>query len=99
MSLFLIISNQCVFLFSGTDWLPFAEMPDLRNIALSGNEVDDSRYLELREMDPIPHNAITGNDAVVNFGGAGPSSRRGGGGSGFPGSKSGGGSGFRPVYD
>ena len=82
-------------LFPGTAWLPFAEMPDLRNIALSGNEVDDARYLELRELDPIPKNAVTGNNAPVNFGGG----SRGGGSSGFGGSKSGGASGFRPVYD
>ncbi|KAI8788982.1 protein FAM221B [Biomphalaria glabrata] len=51
----------------GTDWLPFAEMPDLRNIALSGNEYDDSKFLELRQFDAIPSNAITGNDQPVQL--------------------------------
>ena len=65
-------------------------MPDLRNIALSGNEIDDSQYLALRQFDAIPTNAVTGNDQPVQFG-----SSRGGGRPGPSGSKSG----FRPVYD
>ncbi|XP_005100430.1 protein FAM221B [Aplysia californica] len=89
----------------GTDWLPFAEMPDLRNIALSGNEEDDSKYLALREYDAIPANAVTGNNEVVNFGGGrnpGTSRDFGGRGGRFGGAAGGGGggrSGFRPVYD
>ncbi|RUS87037.1 hypothetical protein EGW08_005190 [Elysia chlorotica] len=72
----------------GTDWLPFAEMPDLRNIALTGNESDDRKYLALKQFDAIPANAVTGNDQPVKF-----SNSRGGGGSGPSGS------GFRPVFD
>lgn len=71
----------------GQDWLPFAEMPDLRNIALTGEEANDSRYLALTQGEgSIPQGSRpSGNDAVVNFG---ASSSRGGGKSGF-----------RPVYD
>ncbi|KAK7116080.1 protein FAM221B-like isoform X2 [Littorina saxatilis] len=72
----------------GQEWLPFAEMPDLRNIALTGHEEDDSRYLALTQGEgSIPQYVRpAGNDAVVNFGASG--SRGGGGGSGF-----------KPVYD
>lgn len=77
----------------GTDWLPFAEMPDLRNIALTGNETDDSQYLALKQFDAIPQNAVTGNNQPVQLG----SSREGGGGSRA--GPSGTNSGFRPVYD
>ncbi|CAL1545476.1 unnamed protein product [Lymnaea stagnalis] len=70
----------------GTDWIPFAEMPDLRNIALTGNEQDESRYLALKQFDAIPDNAVTGNNTVVPFkGGRGGTSR--------------GGPGFKPTYD
>ena len=77
---------------TGQDWLPFAEMPDLRNIALTGQETDDSRYLALTQGEgSIPQQSRpVGNDAPVNFG-AGGSGGRGGG--------RGGGGGFRPVYD
>lgn len=81
----------------GTDWLPFAEMPDLRNIALSGNDQDDSRYLELKQFDAIPPNAVTGNNQVVQIKGSkypGPS-----GASGGSSGARGGASGFRPTYD
>ena len=66
---------------STQDWLPFAEMPDLRNIALTGQEADDSRYLALTQGEgSIPQYVQpVGNDAVVNFGGGGS---RGGGGRG-----------------
>lgn len=65
-------------------------MPDLRNIALTGQEADDSRYLALTQGEgSIPQYVRpTGNDAPVNFGASGS---QGGGG--------GGGRGFRPVYD
>ncbi|XP_076465233.1 protein FAM221B-like [Babylonia areolata] len=71
----------------GQDWLPFAEMPDLRNIALTGQEADDSRYLALTQGEgSIPQQyRPAGNDAPVNFGASG--------------SQGPGGSGFRPVYD
>nr|KAG5706569.1 hypothetical protein BaRGS_028740 [Batillaria attramentaria] len=78
----------------GEEWLPFAEMPDLRNIALTGQEADDSRYLALTQGEgSIPqYQRPVGNDAAVNFGASGS---RGGGGRGG----ASGGSGFRPVYD
>ena len=52
-------------------YLPFAEMPDLRNIALTGCEDDDSQYLALTQGEgSIPHNqGPVGNNAPVNFGG------------------------------
>lgn len=55
----------------GTDYIPFAEMPDLRNIALTGDETDDSKYLALTQGEgSIPHNQRpVGNNAPVNFGG------------------------------
>lgn len=79
----------------GEEWLPFAEMPELRNIALTGQEADDSRYLALTQGEgSIPqHERPVGNNAAVNFG---ASSSRGGGSRG-PGGPSG--SGFRPVHD
>ena len=71
----------------GEDWLPFAEMPDLRNIALTGHEADDSRYLALTQGEgSIPQQyRPSGNDAPVNFGASGSGGPKG--------------SGFRPVYD
>lgn len=55
----------------GTDYIPFAEMPDLRNIALTGDENDDSKYLALTQGEgSIPQSkGPVGNDAAVNFGG------------------------------
>ncbi|OPL07236.1 hypothetical protein AM593_04925, partial [Mytilus galloprovincialis] len=55
----------------GTDYIPFAEMPDLRNIALTGDENDDSKYLALTQGEgSIPQsNRPMGNDTPVNFGG------------------------------
>lgn len=77
----------------GQDWLPFAEMPDLRNIVLTGEEKDDSRYLALTQGEgSIPaYVRPMGNEAAVNFGAS--SSRGGGGGRG------GGRGGFKPVFD
>jgi len=66
-------------------YLPFAEMPHLRNIALTGDEEDDSRYQALMQGEgSIPRNrrAIEpGNDQA------------------FPAPGGGGKSGFKPVYD
>ncbi|XP_064609061.1 protein FAM221B-like [Liolophura sinensis] len=71
----------------GAKYLPFAEMPDLRNIALTGQESDDSAYLALTQGEgSIPTSQRPqGNNAVVSFHGQpqGGSSRT-------P---------FRPVYD
>ncbi|KAK3602350.1 hypothetical protein CHS0354_013343 [Potamilus streckersoni] len=67
----------------GEMYLPFAEMPHLRNIALTGDEEDDSRYLALTQGEgSIPQNRrMTGNDAPFNPGGGGSKS------------------GFKPLYD
>ncbi|CAH1795757.1 unnamed protein product [Owenia fusiformis] len=73
----------------GEEYLPFHEMPELRNIVLTGEETDDSVYRALTEGEgAIPHTnvrAIADNNTPFSFGGGG----RGGGRSG----------GFRPTYD
>ena len=76
-----VINDDCAFV-SGQDWLPFAEMPDLRNIALTGQEMDDSRYLALTQGEgSIPEQSRpVGNAAPVNFGASGSRGGRGGGG-------------------
>ncbi|XP_050402132.1 protein FAM221B [Patella vulgata] len=68
----------------GEHYLPFNEMPNLRNITLTGDEEDDSMYRALTGgQGSIPRNQrAIGNDAPVNFGGG-----------------SSGKSGFRPTYD
>jgi hypothetical protein len=74
-----------IYIFSllGEEYLPFAEIPSLRNMVLTGDEIDDSPFLALREGEGrIPESrAITGNDAPVNFG------------------QRSSGSNFRPTYD
>ena len=57
-------------------------MPDLRNIALTGQEMDDSRYLALTQGEgSIPQQSRpVGNDAPVKFGASGSGGGRGGGG-------------------
>ena len=64
-------------------YIPFAEMPNLRNIVLTGDEQDDRMYKALTQGEgSIPQTQRPqGNDATVNFGGGGGSS------------------GFKPVYD
>lgn len=67
-------------------YLPFAEMPHLRNIALTGDEDDDSRYLALVQGEgsiPRRKQITSGNEQP------------------FPGPGTGGpsNSGFKPVYD
>ncbi|XP_074651091.1 protein FAM221B-like [Tubulanus polymorphus] len=56
----------------GENYLPFAEIPTLRNMALTGEESDESQYLRLVEGEgSIPERkAITGNDAPVQGYGA-----------------------------
>ena len=64
-------------------YLPFAEMPHLRNIALTGDEEDDSMYNALTQGEgSIPRNRqiTSGNDAPFPAGGTTKS-------------------GFRPVFD
>ena len=64
-------------------YLPFAEMPHLRNIALTGDENDDSRYQALVQGEgsiPKRKQIMSGNGAPFPARGA---------------SKSG----FKPVYD
>lgn len=55
----------------GEMYIPFAEMPNLRNIALTGDEYDDTAYLALTQGEgSIPQsNRPIGNEAPVNFGG------------------------------
>ena len=70
-------------IYTGEMYLPFAEMPHLRNIALTGDEADDSRYKALTQGEgSIPRQRAlpSGNEAPFPAQGA---------------SKSG----FRPVYD
>lgn len=71
-------------LVTGEAYLPFAEMPNLRNAVLTGDEGDDSVYLALTGgQGHIPiSDKPAGNDQVFR-----------------PGGRGGGGSGFRPVYD
>ncbi|XP_064621058.1 protein FAM221B-like [Lineus longissimus] len=55
---------------AGEEYLPFAEIPSLRNMVLTGDEIDESPFLALRQGEGrIPENrALTGNDVPVNFG-------------------------------
>ncbi|KAL5004593.1 hypothetical protein ScPMuIL_018049 [Solemya velum] len=53
----------------GEAYLPFADMPDLRNIALTGCDSDESRYKALTQGEgaiPMGEKPV-GNDAPVNF--------------------------------
>ena len=65
-------------------YLPFAEMPHLRNIALTGDEDDDSRYKALTQGEgSIPRQrALPPSENDAPFPAQGSSK-----------------SGFRPVYD
>lgn len=67
----------------GEAYLPFAEMPNLRNAVLTGDETDDSVYNALiGGQGHIPiMDRPQGNDAVFRPGGSSTKS------------------GFRPVYD
>ena len=64
---------KSLLLFSGEEYLPFHELPELRNIVLTGEEDDDSQYLALTQGEgSIPYNPRpVGNDAVVKFSGRG----------------------------
>ena len=77
-------SSQKLHSIVGEMYLPFAEMPHLRNIALTGDEDDDSRYKALTHGEgSIPRQKAlpsSGNEAPFPAPGA---------------SKSG----FKPVYD
>ncbi|XP_066273759.1 protein FAM221B-like [Branchiostoma lanceolatum] len=54
----------------GQEYLPFAEMPDLRNIVLTGKEDDDSPYRALTEGEgAIPRALPFDNNTPVQFGG------------------------------
>lgn len=53
----------------GEAYLPFAEMPNLRNAVLTGDEYDDSAYLALTDgRGPIPVNQAADNNTPVPFG-------------------------------
>lgn len=67
-------------------YLPFAEMPHLRNIALTGDEDDDSRYQALVQGEgsiPRRKQIESGNDQPFPGPGATGTTK----------------SGFKPVYD
>ena len=75
--------NIVLFYPSGEMYLPFAEMPHLRNIALTGDEEDDSRYQALVQGEgSIPRNRQITSGNEQPFPGGGATS-----------------SGFKPVYD
>ncbi|KAH3741594.1 protein FAM221B-like isoform X2 [Dreissena polymorpha] len=69
----------------GEMYLPFAEMPHLRNIALTGAEDDDSRYQALVQGE----GSIPRNRAIEAPGNS----------QAFPAPRGGASSGFKPVYD
>ena len=79
------------FLISGADYLPFAEIPSLRNMVLTGEDDGDMSYIA-QIASPYAKNALPppkgpAADNTTPF----PGGRNGGGG---PSS-----SGFRPLYD
>ena len=78
----------------GADYLPFAEIPSLRNMVLTGEDDGDMSYLRLTNgSGSLPSSQPADNSTVVPFHG----DRGGGrGGSDFGGSSRGG---FKPVYD
>ena len=76
-----------LFYFSGEDYLPFAEIPSLRNMVLTGEDDGDMSYLRMREQGAIApgasglgSNPPADNNTVVPFGQKKAS-------------------GFKPVYD
>ena len=78
-------THTCVIL--GENYLPFAEIPALRNMALTGVDNMDMSYMSAIEPPdfsrmPLPSSQpAADNNSVVPFGGRGSNS------------------GFRPVYD
>ena len=69
----------------GKDYYPFAEIPSLRNMVLTGHDDEDMSYMAVQyppDMQPLPPSAEPAdNNTVVPFGGAKKKT------------------GFRPVYD
>ena len=75
--------------FSGADYLPFAEIPSLRNMVLTGEDDEDMSYMAQIDS-PYAKHALPpaqGPPSDNNTPFPGPGSGRGGA------------SGFRPVYD
>ena len=83
--------HQYLFHIAGADYLPFAEIPSLRNMVLTGEDDGDMSYMAQIDS-PYAKNALPppkgpAADNATPF-------PRGGNNSGGPSS-----SGFRPVYD
>ena len=78
---------HCIICYTGEDYLPFAEIPSLRNMALTGHDDGDMSYMAAIEPPDMsrlalpPSNKPADNNTVVPFGGGAKKS------------------GFRPVYD
>lgn len=83
---------------TGPDYLPFAEIPSLRNMVLTGEDDGDMSYMKMQEaIAELPSNKPTSNTTVVPYNQ--PDAR---GPSGVHGNRSGNhdsSGGFRPVYD
>jgi hypothetical protein len=81
---------------TGADYLPFAEIPTLRNMVLTGVDDGDESFLQMEDMRQQlglpPSNPPSDNNSVVRYNGQQQGGRRGG-----PGGPSG--SGFKAVYD
>lgn len=83
---------------SGADYLPFAEIPSLRNMVLTGEDDGDMSYMKMQEaIAELPSNKPTSNTTIVPYN---QSAARGP--SGAHGNRAGNHDrsvGFRPVYD
>jgi len=73
-------------LFTGADYLPFSEIPSLRNMVLTGEDDGDMTYMKMMEanqlqaLPPSGTNPSADNNTPFPFGGGKTS-------------------GFKPVYD
>ena len=67
---------------TGADYLPFSEIPSLRNMVLTGHDDEDMSWLQMQDQHAImPDNAHSDNSTVVPYRGGG---RGGAGGGGRP---------------
>ena len=65
----------------GADYLPFAEIPSLRNMVLTGEDDGDMSYMSVMQSpyaQPLPMNHPTDNRTPVEFGRPGPQQALGG---------------------
>lgn len=86
-------------MFSGADYLPFAEIPSLRNMVLTGEDDGDMSYMKMHEaIAELPDNKPRDNSSVVPYR-AGPPGASNAGGPAGRGGNAGGRGGFRAVYD